>query len=360
MATDNLRAGIEALQRGDRGTARELLREAASADPQNENAWYYLAAAQDDPALRRTYLERVLIINPLNEKARQVLVKLDEAEAAASSTTAAPATPPPASRSSSVGAGVRKLSEAASAKPKADSSGLGAAATTPGFALPFTIPGAPARVGLVELFRDGFALFMRGVEAIQQKPGAWDEEVRSATWWRFWLLVGWCAVVGITLTTVGTLVGSIFGLFLGRGFNPLIIIGLVLGLIVTIPINMAVLYGGVFASHWFAKEQQRSNVSQLEHAYSTAIFWSPAAVIGAALTAITGVVGLGFIGALASLALNIYALYLIGLHYRRLHTYQSENQEWFTTAVFFVAVIVLGAILGVFSGVFGTIGLLAS
>jgi hypothetical protein len=215
-------------------------------------------------------------------------------------------------------------------------------------------------VGIAELFRDGFQLFMRGVEAVQQKPGVWDEEVRSATWWRYWLLVGWCAVMATLLTTLGTLISSIFGVVLGRGFNPLIVIGLTLGLIVGIPVAIAVVYAATYASHWFAREQQRSNVSLLEHAYSTVIFWSPAAVIGAALTAATSIILFGWLGGLLAFALNIYALYLIGLHYRRLHTYQADNQEWITVAVFFATAIVVGAILGVFVGVFAGVGALAA
>ena len=56
MATDRLKEGIDALQRGDRVGARAILEEVVGVEPQNETAWYYLAAAQDDPRLRRTYL----------------------------------------------------------------------------------------------------------------------------------------------------------------------------------------------------------------------------------------------------------------------------------------------------------------
>ncbi len=343
MATDRLKEGVDALQRGDRAAARAILEEVVGADPQNETAWYYLAASQDDPGLRRTYLERVLIINPNNQRARDVLQKLDESEAASQ-----PA-PQSTTRSQMPGSGSAGGVRPISSSPAASSSGLGAAASG-GFSLPFTIPDAPEKVGIAELFRDGMKLFLRGVDALQSKTGVYEGEMGQATWWRFWLLVAWCAVVGGVVTAAGSLLSVVLSIFLGRFFFGAIIVALIT-LIISIPVNIALIYGATYISHWYAKEQQKSSVPLLHHAYTIALYAAPAALLGALATAITSIIGLGFIGSLASLALNIYALYLIGMAFKRLHQFTQPNQEWITIGIYFVAYLVFGAILGVILGV---------
>lgn len=71
-----LQAGIEAAQRGNRATARRLLEQVVTADPDNEIAWMWLASVSDTLNDRRTALRRVLALNPDNERARQALNQL--------------------------------------------------------------------------------------------------------------------------------------------------------------------------------------------------------------------------------------------------------------------------------------------
>jgi twitching motility two-component system response regulator PilG len=65
-----LREGIAAARAGDKGRTRRLLREATKLDPKNELAWLWLAGVAESPQEGLACLERVLALNPVNERAR--------------------------------------------------------------------------------------------------------------------------------------------------------------------------------------------------------------------------------------------------------------------------------------------------
>jgi Tol biopolymer transport system component len=73
---DLVREGIEAARSGDKLTARRLLQQAISYDPDNEVAWMWMASVVDTVEERRRCLERVLRINPNNARAREALTRL--------------------------------------------------------------------------------------------------------------------------------------------------------------------------------------------------------------------------------------------------------------------------------------------
>lgn len=64
-----LENGIAAAQKGDRRSARLLLDLAVEADPQLAEAWLWLASISDYPEELLTYLDKVLEIDPDNQKA---------------------------------------------------------------------------------------------------------------------------------------------------------------------------------------------------------------------------------------------------------------------------------------------------
>jgi len=71
-----LRQGIEALKSGDEARAGVLLQQLIRLDEQSEKGWYYLAFAAETEAEARECFERVLAINPKNDKAREALARL--------------------------------------------------------------------------------------------------------------------------------------------------------------------------------------------------------------------------------------------------------------------------------------------
>lgn len=72
-----LQQGIDAARRGDRTAARDLLEEIIDADPNNELAWMWLASTVTTLSDRRDALEKVLEINPGNNRAREALRQLE-------------------------------------------------------------------------------------------------------------------------------------------------------------------------------------------------------------------------------------------------------------------------------------------
>lgn len=75
---ERLRAGIEAVKRGDKANAQRLLRQVIDSDPKNEVAWMWLASALDNLQERKQALDQVLKINPRNDRAKDALGKINE------------------------------------------------------------------------------------------------------------------------------------------------------------------------------------------------------------------------------------------------------------------------------------------
>ncbi|HXG85844.1 MAG TPA: response regulator [Pyrinomonadaceae bacterium] len=67
--SEKLPAGIKAAQEGDRAGARILLLQATEAEPDNEDAWLWLASISEYPEELLGFLNNVLNINPENERA---------------------------------------------------------------------------------------------------------------------------------------------------------------------------------------------------------------------------------------------------------------------------------------------------
>ncbi|HET7079108.1 MAG TPA: hypothetical protein VFM49_16865 [Chloroflexia bacterium] len=85
-----LHQAMDALTRGDKPLARDLLTTVLEMDDRNEQAWLWLSGAVDSPHEQRICLENVLTINPGSTAARQGLAYLEKQEAEHP-------TPPPAS-----------------------------------------------------------------------------------------------------------------------------------------------------------------------------------------------------------------------------------------------------------------------
>jgi CheY-like chemotaxis protein len=83
--TDLLRQALAAAQANDRAKTLQLLQEVTTLDPRNEAAWRWLADLTDSPTEAVAALERVVVINPNNDKAKALLRKtrLDAGIAAA-------------------------------------------------------------------------------------------------------------------------------------------------------------------------------------------------------------------------------------------------------------------------------------
>ncbi|MEP7293564.1 MAG: hypothetical protein ABI835_17390 [Chloroflexota bacterium] len=328
---DLLQEGIAAFQAGDRTKAHELLAQVVEVDPENEQAWYYLAASESDSTLRKEYLERVLEINPGNAKAREVLDRIKARETAPE---------PVAAHTRSANDGDRS-SRIRSLDPALDAPG--AADGEPGsFKIPFNIPGAPARTTWENLARDGVALLRGTFDIILRKPGVYADEVSRATWWRFWLIAGTAAV--------GSALLSIFNaLFLQIRFSAslLNIFSILLTPFFFVAIALVTLFVGVYASHRWA-QQQGGGGSLVQHAYTVALVWAPITLLNSVLGLVFNLIGLG--GGLATLLISIYEIVLIAEGFERLHMFREANQKWITAVVMIVAAFLASLVLGVLLG----------
>ena len=82
-----LRQGIDDARRGDRASARIKFERVVELDDQNEKAWFWLASVVDTDVERQAALDKVLEINPNNDRARKALdaleARMEQAQAAA-------------------------------------------------------------------------------------------------------------------------------------------------------------------------------------------------------------------------------------------------------------------------------------
>lgn len=73
---EQLRQGVEAARKGDKVTARRLLSQVLLSDRNNETALMWMASVVETVGERRQYLERVLKLNPNNQRAAEALSRL--------------------------------------------------------------------------------------------------------------------------------------------------------------------------------------------------------------------------------------------------------------------------------------------
>lgn len=75
-----IRKAIRLGKLGHRQRAAFILKKMVEKDPNNADAWYYLAGVERDPEKGKEYLQHVIELNPGNEKAKHILEKLEAAK----------------------------------------------------------------------------------------------------------------------------------------------------------------------------------------------------------------------------------------------------------------------------------------
>ncbi len=72
-----LKQGIEAAREGRKDDARQIFEQIIEEDDKNERAWMWLVSVMDNDDERRVALSNVLMINPNNARAQELMSKLD-------------------------------------------------------------------------------------------------------------------------------------------------------------------------------------------------------------------------------------------------------------------------------------------
>jgi Tol biopolymer transport system component len=80
QVNDLLEKGIKAARAGDNAAARQALEEVVKLDQYNEKGWFWLAAVVDTVEEKRVCLGNVIVINPNNRRAQNLLSRLEEEE----------------------------------------------------------------------------------------------------------------------------------------------------------------------------------------------------------------------------------------------------------------------------------------
>ena len=71
---------------------------------------------------------------------------------------------------------------------------------SPGFKVPFNIPGAPERTTISELVDTAKPLVQNSLDNWMRKPGAFETSLSQASWWHFWVLVG----IAVLVSAIGS------------------------------------------------------------------------------------------------------------------------------------------------------------
>ncbi|HEX3050244.1 MAG TPA: DPP IV N-terminal domain-containing protein [Aggregatilineaceae bacterium] len=82
-----LRQGIEAARAGNKEAARGFLEQVVERDQYSEKGWFWLAAVTADEDEKRICLGNVILINPQNERAQQLLDQLENRRVSKTSTS---------------------------------------------------------------------------------------------------------------------------------------------------------------------------------------------------------------------------------------------------------------------------------
>ena len=340
--------GMTAMKAGDNDRARDLLQQAVEQDPDNARAWYMLAGAHsDDMAKRRYALEKVLELKPDNEKAKAQLARINQAvatpgtdvppSAPVEATEAPMEDPTPVDTSDGMPENVEPIPQPMNA------TGSG------GFDLPVDIPGKPETITPQNVIDTFIEILKNGVAILQRKPGVYPAEIQNASWWRFWVFLGGVTLITAIFTTIsGAIVqGQLAAAFaeMGIPYSAPNIFNMVIALILTIPIGVAVLYAGVYASHQFVTSNRDGQGSLVNHAYAIMLPVTTASLIGNAISLVFSILPFGGLVGIISLIITIYGWYIAHGGIKMVHKVDSSTATW-TLAVLIIVQIVVGIVLG--------------
>ena len=99
----------DAIRRGDKNKALELIKQALSIDPKDIDVLLILATLVDEPTRKRQVLNRILSVAPTHKAAREMLLEMDRAEMTAFRSASGPATASQAASAPAPGSSIRHV-----------------------------------------------------------------------------------------------------------------------------------------------------------------------------------------------------------------------------------------------------------
>jgi len=342
-----IQQSIQALQSGDKATAVTLLTQALRADRNNEQAWLYLGIALDDPARKRQAFEQVLKLDPTNEKAQQMLNRLNSAPSAdsdAEATVRSRAVPP--------------LSTAEPAQPQNPKANgrfnqvlnqVRQLLTRP-IKTPLKLEGAPRYVTISGIFNKSFRIVTRSYPwlSARQYPSMLESAANTTVWDTQFSLFA-AGLVFASAEFIGLLIRGIIGLNLGR-----IIVTPVVAALIALMVVVIALWGGAYIGQLYL-ESKHITVRQNQFLFYIATPFVVVIAIESVMVLGSQVVGLSFLSwltGITSFALTAYVAYLAREPIQS--AYQLKDDDcWTVVGLSFASVwVIMHLLLAVFGFLF--------
>jgi len=334
---------IEAYRAGNRNEAVRLLREVLQQDPRNEQAWLYMGAAIEDPEKRRQAFQRVLQINPDNEKAKAALERLDAAASSAGG--------PAGGASTSTGTG-STANETVESLKRAQQQAQQAASKvySQGFALPIKIEGAPDRVNGPYIVQNARRRTFEGLNFYTTRNfEQYESSVQGATAWDTVFIVTVGALALAVAELLGKFISFLLILFIGR---PIIVpfLQIITGPLVVLIATGAGFAAAVYAARMYLKAQLNMEPAIVPLSRAFAGVFLPAAVIQAAFNFLAAAFGLFFptFAILVAMLLAFYQWYLLKDVYGRSYGIENDRGMFTAAIVVLVYLVVFGLVRWIF------------
>ncbi|MEP7286518.1 MAG: hypothetical protein ABI947_12200 [Chloroflexota bacterium] len=327
--------GIDAYKAGNKEEAVRLLSDALRQNNQDTEAWLYLGAAMDNPARKRQAFQKVLALDPANEKAKNALARLDTAEKEA-------------------GPAASKLGAEASARMNAAGNQINAMwSGQQGFKIPVEIEGAPASVTIPELIANAQTRIQQAIKIYTNQD--YEEVVaggRNATMWDSVFIAG----VGVVAVGAAELIGRLIGWPLLGFHNGLYgLISPFFAAIISMVATAAGFAGAVYASRYYL-QSQNINVSLPQHSMYYALVFLPLTLINAGFAFVSRSAGvlilcIAPILLIAGLVMLIYGWFLLKGTFDRIYG-DGNNRGLITAAIaIFGGAIASGIVQAVLGGI---------
>lgn len=341
-----IQQSIQALQSGDKATAVKLLTQALRVDRNDDQAWLYLGIALDDPARKRQAFEQVLKLDPANEKAQQMLSRLDAATTATPAESEAEATV----RSRAV----PPLSTGAPAEPQQSKAPqllaqLGQLLTRP-IKMPLKLEGAPRYLTIAGIFNKSFRLVTRSYPwlSARQYPSLLESAANTTVWDTQFSLFA-AGLMFASAEFIGLLIRGIVGLNLGR-----ILVTPIVGALIALMVVVVALWGGAYVGQLYL-ESKRISVKQNQYLFSIATPFIAVIAVESLMVLVSLVLGIGFLSwltGLTSLALTGYVAYLARAPIQSAYKLTDED-SWIVVGASFASVwVIMHLLLAVFGFLF--------
>ena len=337
---------IDAYKNGDKEGAVRLLTEALRRDPRNETAWLYMGASLDDPQKRREAFQRVLQINPANDKAKAALERLNAGrQTGTTSQVGKTSTGSSAKTSTGTNASAESLKKAQQQAQK-----FASTAYTEGFAVPVKIDGAPEKVNGPYIREHGQTRVKQGFGFFMNRDFEnYDVDTQNPTLWDSVFIIG----LGAFALGLAELVGRFFGFFLilfGHHPNPF---GAFIEIFTAPVLVMAAAGAGfaaaIYAARFFLKQQYQVDAPIPQLGMSFALTMLPLMLIQAGFNLVAALLGaiFGTIAILIGLVLYFYAWYLLKDVFARAYGSDNDRNMYVAAIVVGVYLIVFGLIRGI-------------